>query len=154
VGLRWPRARRRLARGSGSLERGGDSPEGASGPRARRRLARGASGPRARQRIRGAAISPLAGRRLARGVLRSVVSWAAAASWVVGPSLVQGARGACFAACGFICLPFIIFRKGCFPRLLGDPYGCPRHLGPLLWWVPGPTTWWAPGTTRLVLHDT
>jgi hypothetical protein len=22
---------------------------------------------------------------------------------------------------------FIIFRKGCFPPLLGDPYGCPRQ---------------------------
>jgi hypothetical protein len=27
----------------------------------------------------------------------------------------------------FVCLPFIIFRKGCFPQLLGDPYGCHRQ---------------------------
>jgi hypothetical protein len=32
---------RKLTRGSGSLERGGDSPEGVSSPRARRRFARG-----------------------------------------------------------------------------------------------------------------
>jgi hypothetical protein len=32
---------RKLTRGFGSLERGGDSPEGASSPRARRRFARG-----------------------------------------------------------------------------------------------------------------
>jgi hypothetical protein len=32
VGLKRPRARRRLARGSGSLERGGDSPGGGDSP--------------------------------------------------------------------------------------------------------------------------
>jgi hypothetical protein len=45
VGLRRPRARRRLSRGSGSLERGGDSPKGASSPRARWRFARGCVNP-------------------------------------------------------------------------------------------------------------
>jgi hypothetical protein len=40
-------------------------------------------------------------------------------------------RGACFVVCGFVRLIFIIFRKGCFPRLLGDPYSCPRQISTL-----------------------
>jgi hypothetical protein len=59
-------------RGCQALERGGESPEGALGPRARRTVARGASAPRARQRI-------------ARGVLRPVGWWAVVVSLGRGP---------------------------------------------------------------------
>jgi hypothetical protein len=40
------------------LKRGGDSPEGASGPRARRRIARGGLGPRARRRLARGGVRP------------------------------------------------------------------------------------------------
>jgi hypothetical protein len=42
--------------------------------------------------------------------------------------------GAYFVVCGFVCLLFIIFRKGVFPSL-GDSHGCPdtmiRRLSPV-----------------------
>jgi hypothetical protein len=59
-------------RGSRSLQRGGDSPEGALGPRARRRLTRGGVRPSSEAESRGAAPGPRARRRLARGVPWSV----------------------------------------------------------------------------------
>jgi hypothetical protein len=120
MGLRRPRARRRLARwcirpssevevrprGRQALERGGGSPEGATGPRARRR-------------IRGTAPGPRATHRIARGVPRPAVWWAPAASWVVGPSLLRAAA-TWNVFCGLrVCLfAFYFFQKGCFPRLL------------------------------------
>jgi hypothetical protein len=45
-------------RGRQALERGGGSPEGASGPRARRKSPEGASGPRARRRIAWGGVRP------------------------------------------------------------------------------------------------
>jgi hypothetical protein len=75
----WSGERTRGPRAWGGLERGGDSPEGASNPRARRRFARGgvqrgqpsseakirgaAPGPRARRRFEVAALGPRARRR-------------------------------------------------------------------------------------------
>jgi hypothetical protein len=50
-----------------ALERGGTSPEGATGPRARRGLTRGASSPRARRGLTRGASSPRARRSLTRG---------------------------------------------------------------------------------------
>jgi hypothetical protein len=48
-----------------------------------------------------------------------------------GPSafLCLGTRSCvvCFAACLFVYL-FTFYRNGCFPLLIGDPYGCPRHM--------------------------
>jgi hypothetical protein len=113
----------------GGLERGGVSPEGASGPRARGRLARGGVRPLSEAeflrcgaqssseteiRPRGTAAVRLVGRCgfLGRG------------PFCFGPQ----PNGACFGVCGFVSLRFIIFRKGHSPRLLGDPYGCPRHM--------------------------
>jgi hypothetical protein len=61
-------------RGRQALERGGNSPEGASSPRARRKLCGAAPGPRARWRY-------------ARGVPRLAARWAAKAFWAVGLSL-------------------------------------------------------------------
>jgi hypothetical protein len=56
-----------------AVERGGDSLEGASSPRARRSFGGVAPNPRAR-------------RRFARGVPRSFIWWVVAAFWAVGPS--------------------------------------------------------------------
>jgi hypothetical protein len=100
AGRGWPRARRSLTRGAGSLERGGNSPEGVPSPRARRSLTRGAgslerggnspegaSSPRARQVFRVAAPAPQARRRFARGAPGPAVCWAAEVSWSTGLSL-------------------------------------------------------------------
>jgi hypothetical protein len=61
-------------RGCQALERGVDSPEGASSPRARRRF-------------HGAALGPRARRRFARGVPRLAIWWAVEAFRAVGLSL-------------------------------------------------------------------
>jgi hypothetical protein len=74
---------------------------------------------------------PRARRRFAQGVLRPIVWWAVEVFWAVGPSTLgrdHMERIFGFVVCLFVCLPFIIFQKGCFPRLLGDPYGCLRQL--------------------------
>jgi hypothetical protein len=91
------------SRGRQTLERGADSPEGAPGPRARRRPA--------------------------RGVPRPTSWWAVAASLGRGPFHfgLRPQRSVFFWGSWRVRLRFIIFRKGGFPRLLGDPYGCPRH---------------------------
>jgi hypothetical protein len=47
-----------MSRAWGNLERGGELPEGASGPRARWRTPEGVSGPRARQRVARGGIMP------------------------------------------------------------------------------------------------
>jgi hypothetical protein len=53
AGRGWPRARRSLTRGAGSLERGGNSLEGALSPRARMSLTRGAGSLERRELARG-----------------------------------------------------------------------------------------------------
>jgi hypothetical protein len=96
-------------RGRQALERDGNLPEGVSSPRARWGFHGAAPGPRAR-------------RSFARGIPGP------AACWAVGPSLPWVATTR-----GIICdlwirlFAFYYFRKGRFPPLLGDPYGCPRH---------------------------
>jgi hypothetical protein len=45
-----------------------------------------------------------------------------------GPFSALGCDHAvCFVVRGIVRSLFIIFSKGCFPPLLGDPYGRPRH---------------------------
>jgi hypothetical protein len=86
------------------LERGGVSPEGASGPRARRSLRGVAPGPRAR-------------RKLAREVPKPVGCWAAVAFLGRGPFHFWAATTRDvplgFVACSFCVLLF--FEKGGFP---------------------------------------
>jgi hypothetical protein len=118
-------------RGRQALERGGDWPEGASCPRVRRRLARGGVTPSSEaETLRRGARSSSETEIRPRGT---------AADRLVGrcgflgrePSFVLGcsyAERVCdLRACGYVCLCFIIFRKGRLPRLLGDPYGCPQQ---------------------------
>jgi hypothetical protein len=118
VGLGRPRARQRFAggsdpsseaeirpRGRQALERGGDSPEGASSPRARRRLRGAVPGPRAR-------------RKFTRGVPRPAVWWATTASSGRGPF---SALGYDHAECalwfvGLFVLLLLFFERGVFPR--------------------------------------
>jgi hypothetical protein len=123
VGLGQSRVGQRLARGFGSFKRGRDSPEGAFGPRTRRRLALGGvrSSSEAETFVarhlaheRGGDLPEGYHDRPFGGPLWLFGSWAL---------LCFGSRprGVCFVVCGFVCLPFIIFRNGCFPPLLGTP---------------------------------
>jgi hypothetical protein len=84
--------------GRQALERGGDSPEGASGPRARWRLTRGGVRPSSEMetRPRGTATGRLVGRCGFSGH---------------GPFFASGRdhTGHAFVVCGFVFLPFIIF---------------------------------------------
>jgi hypothetical protein len=77
-------------------------------PRARRRLARGGVRPSSE-----AETSP-------RGTGADLGPWA-----LLSPGL-QLSR-ACFGVCRYVRLCFIFLRKGSSPRLLGDPYVCPRQ---------------------------
>jgi hypothetical protein len=96
-------------RGSQSLERGGDSPEGALGPRARRRLRGTTPGPRAR-------------RRFVRAVPRVTVWWAVEVSWAVGPSLFRAVATRRVLCDSRICLfAFYYFLKGVFSPVIRGP---------------------------------
>jgi hypothetical protein len=118
---RGPRAR-------GGIERCEESPEGASTPRARRKITRGGTRPssEADDRSRGlqplergggspeGAPSPQARRRIARGVSRLVGWWAVMVSLSCGPSRI-GLRphGAWFL--GSVARSFAFLWKGFFP---------------------------------------
>jgi hypothetical protein len=127
----WPsseaeiRPRRRPA-----LERGGDSPKGASGPRARWRSRGAASGPRAR-------------RKFSRGAPRLDARWAAEVIWVVCSCLHQAMimRGVIYGL--WVCLCFIVLRKtGVFPLVTRGPSWLSLTV------APEPLRWCPLGTCR------
>jgi hypothetical protein len=99
--------------GSGSLERGGNSPEEASGPGARRRFTRGASSPRARRRFRGATPGPRARWSFARGAPWLAIWWAAEAFLVVGLPLPWAATTwGVICGCRLVRLLLLFLKKG------------------------------------------
>jgi hypothetical protein len=111
-----------MSLGHQALERGGDSPEGALGPRARRRFTRGALGPRARQSLSGVAPSPRARRKLTRGVPRPIDWWAVVASLCRGPFHFRlRLHRACFWGSRRVHLCFIIFSKRGFSPVIRGP---------------------------------
>jgi hypothetical protein len=113
AGRERPRVGRSLMRGAGSLERGGNSPEGTPNPRARRRF-------------RGAMPAPRARRRFARGVPRLVFDgslrlfgpWAFSLPWIAAMRSV---------ICSYEFYRLLFLKRVDF-LLLGDPYGCPPHI--------------------------
>jgi hypothetical protein len=137
----------------GGLSRGGDSPEGASVPRARRRIARGgvrpssetetrprgrqalerdgesperALGPRARRSSLGVAPGPRARWELSRGRPRPIVWWAVVASLGRRPfHFGPRPHGACFRFAGIFVCVLLSFRKEGFPWLLGTLVAVP-----------------------------
>jgi hypothetical protein len=129
------------SRGRPSLEGGGDSPEGASSPRARRSLARGGvqpsseaeSHPRGRPALERGGVSLVrccvhgAKRSFARGGWGCLFWWAAEAARVVGPChWAVIVLGAFYCFCEFVFFCYLRKKMG-FPGYLGDPYGRPRH---------------------------
>jgi hypothetical protein len=115
-GVRVARARRRLARGGVR-----PSSEVEIRPRGRQALERGGDPVVRCLALELGGVSP-------EGVPRPAVWWAATAFWAVGPSPLQAATTRSVLCGLWVCLSiFIIFRKGCFPPLSGDPYGCPRQ---------------------------
>jgi hypothetical protein len=131
-------------RGRPALERGGDSPVGASSPRARQNLTRGGRPPLERGGVSLVrCCAPRAKRSFARGwpgLAALVGRWG---RQVRGP-LPLG-HECVFVFCEFVCI--ICERNGVSPGCLGDPYGCPRqqdhHRDPTstLILAPGTPTW-------------
>jgi hypothetical protein len=111
-------------RGRQALERGGGSPEGASGPRARRSLRGVAHGPRAR-------------RKLDRGVPRSFGWWAVVAFLGCGP-FHFGLRplGMCFRGSWHVRFVFYYFSK----RWVSPVIRGPLWLSPTV--APEPLRWY------------
>jgi hypothetical protein len=95
-------------RGRPALEQGGDSPEGASDPRARRRFRGTAPGPRAR-------------RKFARGAPRLTTRWAVEVIWAMGSSLHQAVimQGVIYSLWVHLC--FIVLRKVGFSLVIRGP---------------------------------
>jgi hypothetical protein len=110
------RRRGARARRSQALERGGGSPDGASGPRARRQdLERGKDFVARHMVLQRGRDSPEEYRSSPfGGIPQQPVRWAIMAFWAVDPSaLGRSHKGK--------------IRKGHFPRLLEEPYDCPRQ---------------------------
>jgi hypothetical protein len=128
-GSRRPRVRQRLARGVPvsramcKLTRGGVRPssEAETCPRGCQALKQGGDSAAQRWALKRDGDSPEGYcDRPFGGPLRLLGPWALLC---FGPR----PREAFFVVCGLFVLPLTIFREGCFPRLLEDPYGCPRY---------------------------
>jgi hypothetical protein len=108
--------------GRGGHEPGAASSKAKNGPMGRQPLKSGGEPPEE-------ASAPRARRGVARGVPRPVSWWAIAISLGRGPfHFGPRPHGACFLGSVARSFVFYYFSKKGFPRLLGDPYGCPRHL--------------------------
>jgi hypothetical protein len=114
------------SRGCLALERGGTLSEGAASPRARRNLVRRGVQPSSEAGV----LLVRAKRSFARGWLGLTVLVGRWGRQDRGPLLLirdcfRRVLRLCVRLCFVIC-----GRKWVFPGYLGDPYGCPRHLGP------------------------
>jgi hypothetical protein len=89
-----PQARRRLARGAGTLERGGNLSEGPRPSSEVETRQRGRHALERRGEFRGVVPTPRSRRRFARGVPVMVVWWAAEAFWVWALFVFWAAVGA------------------------------------------------------------